>query len=469
VRLTHSQAVNRLKSIEGELNQLAEKDHLSRSENLRMHALGVEADEVNEHVKGLERGHDLARGRGGSRIAYEGEGSGVQPYRDRDADDSHDPARGHRDTAMRCVDGLVSAGRLPARSAETVEGLVKTGNPSEQGHTARTVAALGSDAYTRAFAKLVANPSQGHLTWTAQESEAFRTVEQLRSETRAMSTVDTLGGYLIPLQIDPAILITSAGSINPLRQISRVVTTSADTWSGVTSAGVTAEWIAEGLQVADASPALAQPTIPVYKADAFVPFSFEVAMDGILFMDELGKLLVDGYQQLCNTAFTTGSGVGQPTGIVTALAAATGSVVNTGTGGTLAATDIWNLQNQLPARFSVGAEWCSHLATMNAIRQFVTGSVLTFPSMQNDPPTLLGRNANELSNMASALTHTNYVLVYGKFSEAFCIVDRWPSSLELIPNLFGAQGRPTGQRGAFLWARVGSDVVIPNALRLLAT
>jgi HK97 family phage major capsid protein len=144
-------------------------------------------------------------------------------------------------------------------------------------------------------------------------------------------------------------------------------------------------------------------------------------------------------------------------------------VVNTGSSGTLASTDIWNLQNQLPARFSAGAQWCSHLAVMNAIRQFVTGSVLTFPSMQNDPPTLLGRNANELSNMTSALTHTNYVLVYGKFSEAFCIVDRWPSSLELIPNLFGASGRPTGQRGAFLWARVGSDVLIPNAFRLLAT
>ena len=35
---------------------------------------------------------------------------------------------------------------------------------------------------------------------------------------------------------------------------------------------------------------------------------------------ELGKLLADGYEQLCAAAFTTGSGSGQPTGIITALA-----------------------------------------------------------------------------------------------------------------------------------------------------
>ena len=192
--LTHSQAVNRLKSISSELDSLADKDHLSRSENLRVHALGVEADEVNEHIKRLEKGHALARGGGGPGIRYEGEGAGVQPYRDDERDDSHDPARGHRDKALRCVDGLVKSDRMPAESAEAVAGMLKAGNPAEQSHTARMVTALGDADYTRAFGKLIGNPSQGHLTWTARESEAFRAVETLRSETRAMNTADTLGG-----------------------------------------------------------------------------------------------------------------------------------------------------------------------------------------------------------------------------------------------------------------------------------
>jgi HK97 family phage major capsid protein len=468
MRLTHSQAVARMEAIATELDQLADKQKLSRSENLRSHALGVEADELDQHIKSLERARDITRGARAGRYQLEGEGSGVQPYRDRDADDDRDPTRGQRDRAMRCVDSHVRSGALPALSAETVEGMLKTGNGAEQTYTARMVQALGSDAYMHAFSQLVANPAQGHLRWTAQESEAFRTVEQLRSETRAMSTVDSLGGYLLPIQVDPAILISSAGSNNPLRQISRVVTTATDQWAGVTSAGVTAEWIAEGLQVADASPVLGQPVIPVYKQDAFVPFSFEVGMDAIGFSEELARLLTDGLTQLSAMAFTTGTGIGQPTGIITALSNATGSVVNTATNGTLVAGDVYNLQNQLPPRFSAGAQWCANLSILNSLRQFTTGSVLTFPGLQNDPPVLLARNANELSNMMSALAHTNYPLLYGNFSN-FVIVDRWPSSLELIPNLFGANGRPTGQRGAFLWARVGSDCVVPNSFRLLAT
>jgi predicted phage gp36 major capsid-like protein len=47
------------------------------------------------------------------------------------------------------------------------------------------------------------------------------------------------------------------------------------------------------------------------------------------------------------------------------------------------------------------------------------------------------------------------------------IVDRIGNTLELIPNLVGANRRPTGQRGALLWFRTGSDSVVDNAFRLL--
>lgn len=75
-----------------------------------------------------------------------------------------------------------------------------------------------------------------------------------------------------------------------------------DSWNGVTSAGVTAEWTAEAAEMADASPTLASPAIPVYKGDAFVGFSFEVEGDAVGFMSEFGKLLLDGADQLTATA-----------------------------------------------------------------------------------------------------------------------------------------------------------------------
>lgn len=88
----------------------------------------------------------------------------------------------------------------------------------------------------------------------------------VQTEQRAMSTSDSAGGYMIPLTLDPAVQLTSSGSINPLRQISRVVQIATDSWNGVTSAGVTAEWTAEAAEMADASPTLGSPSIPVMRS-----------------------------------------------------------------------------------------------------------------------------------------------------------------------------------------------------------
>jgi HK97 family phage major capsid protein len=113
-----------------------------------------------------------------------------------------------------------------------------------------------------------------------------------------------------------------------------------------------------------------------------------------------------------------------------------------------------------------------HLSIVNTLRQQETSNgALKFPALQDDPPMLLGRTMWENSNMDGtfdpAATANNYLLLYGSFAEEFIIADRIGSSLELVPHIFGANRRPTGQRGALLWFRTGSDVVNPNAFRLL--
>ncbi|OBF91046.1 major capsid protein [Mycobacterium sp. 852002-51163_SCH5372311] len=397
------------------------------------------------------------------------EAGSVQPSGQDDQD--RPPALQQRDAGMRALDSAVKANRLAARGAELVENLMNQGPAPAQSWTRRYAAAAGSEHYERAFAKLLADPTHGHLTWTPEESDAYRAADAVLTEQRAMSLTDSAGGFLVPLTLDPTVLLTSSGSTNPLRQISRIVQTTTDSWNGVTSAGVTAEWIAEATEVADASPTLGQPTIPVYKGDAFVPFSFEVEGDALGFMSELGKLLQDGADQLTATAYTTGSGTGQPTGVITRVAGTGGSVVSPITPETLASGDVFAVQNALPPRFQPRAVWNANLALINTLRQFETSNgALKFPELAQNPPQLLGRTVYENSNMDGtynpAVTENNYLLLYGDFSQ-FVIVDRIGSTLELVPHLFGSSRRPTGQRGALLWFRTGSDVVITNAFRLL--
>lgn len=444
----------------------------------RFQALTLHAEQLRERQAQRDRRHatDLAamvRGLQSGELRTEGGANGMHTLngeqRSQYDEDRPAPDR-QRDSAMRTIERSHKAGLLAAGGAEVAERLVGSGPAPARSWAARWIAETGCEKYREAFSKLVLDPQRGHLQFTPAEGEAFRRVTALQAEQRAMSLTDAAGGFLVPFELDPTVLLSSDGSNNPLMKISRVIQTVSDVWHGVTSEGVVAEWLPESSEAADASPTLTQPAIPSCKASVFVPFSVELQGDATTLMQELGRLLQDGADQLLATAFTTGSGTGQPTGIISALAG--GSSVVTGDGSeALAASDIYKVQSMLPPRFQPRASWNANLSILNTIRQFeTTNGALRFPELSTSPPKLLGRNIYENSNMDGSLntaaTETNHVLLYGDFSQ-FAMTMRTGSSLELIPHLVGANRRPTGERGAWLWMRVGSDVLVDNAFRLL--
>ncbi len=346
---------------------------------------------------------------------------------------------------------------------------MSNGAPAARSLAARWAEATASRDYESAFTKLLADPQRGHLLWTPAEQEAYQRVAAVQAEQRAMSVgTDSAGGFMVPLTLDPSIMLSSDGSVNPLRRVARVVQTTTNSWSGVTSAGVTAEWKAEGAEVADASPTLAEPNIPVHFGDAFVPFSFEFGMDAVNAVNELQRLMVDAADQLQASAFMNGTGTGQPTGLTTGLAS--GSKVATTTADTLAIDDVTSLQSALPSRFQPRAQWLGNLTTINMIGGFETSAgSLRFPEVSSDR--LLRKPLNEASELDTAGDTANAgndnVLAYGDFAAGFVIVDRVGTSVELVPHLFGSNSRPTGQRGLLMHFRTGSGVVVDNAIRLL--
>jgi len=83
---------------------------------------------------------------------------------------------------------------------------------------------------------------------------------------------------------------------------------------------------------------------------------------------------------------------------------------------------------------------------------------------------LLGRTVHENSSQGgtydTAATANNYLPLCRAFKN-FVIVDRIGSAQELVPHLVGSNRRPTGQSGALLWVRRGSNVAVAQALKLL--
>lgn len=284
----------------------------------------------------------------------------------------------------------------------------------------------------------------------------------------ALSLTDAQGGYLVPFTLDPTVILTNAGIADPLRQISTIKTITTDTWNGVTSAGVTAEWLGEAVEAADASPTFGQPTITPQKAGAWVFGSYEVLADSG-FANELGRLLADAKTRLEGAAFATGNAAGVPVGVVAAVGAVTASIVASVGVNAYAVADVYATSDALRPRDASQASWIANKKIFSLTRQFDTagGSAFWANLGMAVPQQLLGQSIYEASTMTGAVSTSAAVLLAGNFSEYY-IVDRVGMSVLYEPMVKSTgSNRPTGQAGWFAFWRVGANVVDADAFRLL--
>jgi HK97 family phage major capsid protein len=318
---------------------------------------------------------------------------------------------------------------------------------TEDGKIARHILNTGSPVYNRAFGKAIAGRPMTDV------------------EARALSLTGASGGFAVPFDLDPTIIPTSNGVVNPIRQIARVIQITGDEWRGVSSGSITATYEAEATETTDNAPTLAQPTISAEKAQAFVPFSIEVGMDWGGLRGEMGRLLQDAKDDLEAAKFISGTGTNEPFGVLTG----TTNTVNAAAGQTFTLANLYSLVAALPPRYRTRSAFIGDLLVFNRIRQFDTvgsSAAIWQDSLQlGNPSMLMGRPAYEASEMADVATSVKF-LVLGDFSR-YVIVDRIGLTVELIPHLMGANRRPTGQRGLYAFWRNGAKVVDANAFRAL--
>jgi HK97 family phage major capsid protein len=370
-----------------------------------------------------------------------------------------------RDDALRALE---ARGReLNADQQDKVDQLLRSvvseDNPNTDGaYVARRILLTESDAYRSGWQRVV---TQAHPVLTGEEVEALRAFEAMeRSELRAMNEgTPSAGGYGVPVFIDPTIIMTGQGSNDPILEGASRPQVTTNTWKGVSSAGVTWSFDAEAATVSDDSPTLGQPSIPLYTARGFVPFSIEVGEDYPGFAAEMAKLLGEGYNELLADKLTRGSGSAEPTGLITALDADTTVEVLLATAGAFVAGDVTKVWAALPDRYKGASSWLMSYAIADKVTvlQSYTPSVEAVKELRGRPiaPT------SYMTDLTSTV-HTN-VAVVGDLTK-YVAPQRTGMSIELVPHLFDVTfNRPTGQRGWFAYARVGGAPSTNQAFRLL--
>lgn len=361
--------------------------------------------------------------------------------------DSYD-VRTKADMAKRALDVVQTDTGLEVRG-EVALHIEQSGEYSDK------FRALSQPEYSTGLLKVLAyGPADAHLRMTEAEKVAMARVAHV--EARSMSTTDSQGGFALGTAIDPQILVNSTGTANGLRQVARVVTTTADRWRGLYSAGVASAWTPELTEVGDSSPTIGAQEIPLHKAASFIgPVSFELLDGWETMVEQMRSLLAESRTTLENDAFMNGDGVNKPKGLLYMLEQNSAASLSVTTSGQIGAVDVYNLMEALPPRFRRESAFMSSLSVLSSIRAISDDKLGNYVTdLRNGYNfSLLGRPVYESAEMPSMVngTESSTLAIVGDFSAAYTIVDRLSSSrVSIIPHMFGlTNNRPIGASGIY--------------------
>lgn len=461
----------RIQDISVEVTALGARDQLTELESRNFEELKIEFGDLKQQHEQLHR-------TGQTRFITEAAVKGAHVYRgdSLDSDPLGEPDsienRGFQDPwnldEIRSYPGN-SEGRQSELRARALSAIEKMQGVTDQRRKGMTDII---ELHPRLAEQALVTSSPHYLRYWAKRlrfgQDYTPTPEEQTAVTRAMSLTDGEGGYLIPFQLDPSVIITSDGSLNEIRRAARQVVATGDVWNGVSSAAVTWTFESEATEAVDGATTFAQPTVAIHKAQGFVPISIEALQDEANVTTEIGNLLAFGKDTLEATKFATGTGTGEPFGIVTALTAGT---LTSATTDTFAIADVYTTHDTLPARYRARGSWLANNSIYSLVRQFDTaGGAGMWERIGADrPPLLLGKPALEAEAMDSSITALaeNYALIFGDFSN-YVVADRIGMTVETIPHLFGGTANfPTGQRGFYAYYRVGADSVNDSAFEMM--
>lgn len=323
------------------------------------------------------------------------------------------------------------------------------------GTLAKRMLATGSPVYERAFGKILTGAS---AAMTGEEQRALAT------------GVGADGGYAVPYQLDPTVILTSDGTMSPLRQIARVEQIVSNEWRGITSSGITVSRSAEGAAATGNEFSVAQPTVKPTRVIADVRYSVEIEQDWSQLRSEIARLLADAKTTEEDTSFVTGDGTGNnPFGVVATLA--TSSDVPTAGLSAFGLADVDALESALPPRFRARASFLANRAIYQLFRNLLRAQAASagdrwVSHTQDMPASIDGFSAYEASEMEDDDSAAARLMVLGDFSQ-FLIVDRLGMTVEVNPHVTDSNGRWTGQRALVAIWRNSSKVLVDNAFRAL--
>lgn len=293
-------------------------------------------------------------------------------------------------------------------------------------------------------------------------------LEALQAKSLSVGS-DSDGGYLVTSAMSSRI-VQAIFETSPMRQLASVESISTDALDLIDDhSSAVAGWTTEtGTITETSSPTLAKRHIPTHEMYAQPKATQKLVDDSAIDIEAwLSAKIADIFARTQNTAFISGSGVGQPRGILTYAAGTSwGQIqqVNSGTNGQVTSDALINLFYALKDGYARRASFLMNRAVVQQVRllkQATTNQYMWQPGLAaGAPDTLLGVPVYMASDMPTAATNSLSVAV-GDFAAAYQIVDR--IGIRILRDPYTE--KPFVK--FYATARVGGDVVNSEAIKLM--
>lgn len=289
-------------------------------------------------------------------------------------------------------------------------------------------------------------------------------------QTKAISVgSDPDGGFLVTDAMSETIVKRIYES-SPIRQLARVETISTDSLDVIEDSGeAAASWTTETGAVSETnSPQIGKHNIAVHEMYAQPKATQKLVDDASIDIEQwIAEKVAEKFARLEATGFISGTGTGQPKGILSYAAGTSwGQIqqVNSGTNGAVTADSLIQLFYALKEEHARNATFLMNRTVLQSVRllkEATTSQYLWQPGLSaGAPDTLLGVPVVQAADMPVAATNALSVAV-GDFRQGYLVVDR--VGLRILRDPFTE--KPFIK--FYTTRRVGGEVVNYDAIKLL--
>lgn len=276
---------------------------------------------------------------------------------------------------------------------------------------------------------------------------------------------DPDGGYLVPDEFEKQ-LIQKLHEANILRSISNVIqTNSGEHKIPVVATEGTASWMEEEAAYTESNTQFSQVSLGAHKLGTLIKVSEELLNDSAFDLmgylsEEFGRRLGDAEEK----AFLTGTGSGQPTGMLNDTTGATlGSTAKSSTD--INFDDLIDLFYSLRAPYRKNAVFIMNDDTVKAVRKLKdkNDQYIWQPSVQAGQPDRILNCPVLTSQYMPTLAASNKPVLFGDFNY-YWIADRQGRTFKRLNELYAV----TGQVGFLGSQRVDAKVILSEAIKYLS-